>query len=160
MMPGDQKELLKPGLFAPGPLSHLSPVDARFKSPLTVVRDLSEDLQKRTRAIVCTTKNTTGTIVVQQDGSADYSRMVGGDGTVPARSALNNSMLLPQSVEVDERHMTLPLDGHAIKHTINWIGRQFGVTASKSSLRAWPAAAGNTPSQQPRGLSAAFGSRR
>jgi pimeloyl-ACP methyl ester carboxylesterase len=140
MMPGDQEELLKPGLFAPGPLSHLSPVDARFTWPQTVVRDLSEDLQKRTRAIVCTTKNTTGTIVVQEDGSADYSRMVGGDGTVPARSALNNGMLLPQSVEVDEGHMTLPLDGHVIEHTIDWIGRQFGVTASKSSLSAWPAA--------------------
>ena len=40
MMPGDQEELLKPALFAPGPLSRLSPGDARLNSPLTLVRDL------------------------------------------------------------------------------------------------------------------------
>ena len=140
MMPGDQEELLKPILFAPGPLSRLSPGDARFNSPLTLVRDLPPALLERTRAIVCTTRNTTGTVVVREDGSVDYSGTVAGDGTVSARSALNAGKLLSQSDEVDEGHMTLPLDGKAIEHTIDWIGRQFGVPPAKSSFRAWPAA--------------------
>jgi pimeloyl-ACP methyl ester carboxylesterase len=140
MMPGDQEELLKPALFAPGALSRLSPGDARFKSPLTLKRDLSPALLDRTRAIVCTTRNTTGTVVVRDDGSADYSGTVAGDDTVAARSALNSSKLLSQSVEVDQGHMTLPLDGKAIEHTIDWVGKQFGVPATKSPSRVWPAA--------------------
>ena len=140
MMPGDQEELLQPALFAPGPLSRLSPGDARLNSPLTLVRDLSPALQERTRAIVCTTRNTTGTVVVREDGSIDYSDTVAGDGTVPARSALNAGKLLSQSDEVNEGHMTLPLDGKAIEHTIDWIGQKFGVSSAKSPSRAWPAA--------------------
>ena len=57
-----------------------------------------------------------------------------------AKSALNAGKLLSQSHEVDEGHMTLPLDGEAIEHTIDWIGQQFGVPPTKSSSRAWPAA--------------------
>jgi len=140
MMPGDQEELLQPALFAPGPLSRLSPGDARLNSPLTLVRDLSPALQERTRAIVCTTRNTTGTVVVREDGSIDYSGTVAGDGTVSARSALNAGKLLSQSDEVNEGHMTLPLDGKAIEHTIDWIGQKFGVSSTRSTFPAWPAA--------------------
>jgi pimeloyl-ACP methyl ester carboxylesterase len=140
MMPGDQEELLQPALFAPGPLSRLSSGDARLNSPLTLVRDLSPALQERTRAIVCTTRNTTGTVVVREDGSIDYSGTVAGDGTVSARSALNAGKLLSQSDEVNEGHMTLPLDGKAIEHTIDWIGQQFGVSSTRSTFPAWPAA--------------------
>jgi len=140
MMPGDQEELLKPVFFAPGPLSRLSPGDVRFNSPLTLVRDLPPAILERTRAIVCTTRNTTGTVVMRDDGSADYSGIVAGDGTVAVRSALNASKLLSNSDEVDEGHMTLPLDGKAIEHTIDWVGQQFGVPAVKSPPRAWPVA--------------------
>jgi hypothetical protein len=140
MMPADQEELLKPALFAPGPLSRLSPADDRFKSPLTVVRDLPPAVLERSRAIVCTTINTTGAIVVRDDGSVDYSGIVAGDGTVPAKSALNASELLSHSIEVDQRHMTLPLDGKAIEHTVDWVGQQFGIPPKKSSSQAWPAA--------------------
>jgi len=140
MLPGDQEELLKPALFAPGPLSRLSPGDARINSPLTLVRDLPPALVERTRAIVCTTRNTTGSVEVREDGSVDYSGAVAGDGTVSAKSALNAGKLLPQSHEVHEGHMTLPLDGTAIEHTLDWIDRQFGVSPTKSSFRAWPAA--------------------
>lgn len=140
MLPGDQEELFQPALFAPGPLSRLSPGDARLNSPLTLVRDLSPAFQERTRAIFCTTKKTIGRVQVREDGSVDYSCTVAGDGTVSAKSALNAGKLLSQSHEVDERHMTLPLDGKAIEHTIDWIGRQFGRSPTKSSFRAWPAA--------------------
>jgi pimeloyl-ACP methyl ester carboxylesterase len=138
LMPGDQGELLKPILYAPGPLSHLSPGDARLNSPLTLVRDLPPALRERTRAIICTTRNTSGAATVREDGTIDYSENVPGDGTVSARSALNAGKLLLQSHEVDEGHMTLPLDGKAIGHTLDWIGRQFGAAPAKSSSRAWP----------------------
>ena len=140
MLPGDQEDLLKPALFAPGPLSRLSPGDARLNSPLTLVRDLAPALLERTRAVVCTTRKTIGSVDLREDGSVDYSDNVAGDGTVPAKSALNAGKLLSQSHEVYEGHMTLPLDGKAIEHTIDFIGRQFGVPSIKSSLRAWPAA--------------------
>jgi pimeloyl-ACP methyl ester carboxylesterase len=140
MMPVEQEALLQPACYAPGPLSRLSPGDPRLNSPLNLVRDLAPGIQKRTRVIVCTTKNTTGTIVLGEDGSADYSETVAGDGTVPARSALNAGKLLSQSDEVYEGHMTLPLDGEAIGHTIDWIGQQLGLPPTKSLSRAWPPA--------------------
>jgi pimeloyl-ACP methyl ester carboxylesterase len=140
MLPGDQEELLKPALFVPGPLSRLLLGDARLKSPLTLVRDLPPALLERTRAVVCTTRNTIGSVEIREDGSVDYSGSVAGDGAVSAKSALNAGKLLPQSYEVYEGHMTLPLDGKAIEHTIDWIGRQFGISPSISSFRAWPAA--------------------
>jgi hypothetical protein len=140
MMPVEQEALLQPACFAPGPLSRLSPGDPRLNSPLNLVRDLAPGILKRTRAIVCTTKNTTGTIVLGEDGSADYSDTVAGDGTVPARSALNAGKLLSQSAEVNEGHMTLPLDGQVIGQTIDWIGQQFGLSRTKSLSRPWPAA--------------------
>ena len=73
MLPGGQEELLKPALFAPGPLSRLLPGDARFDSPRSLMRDLPETLPQRTRAIVCTTRSTIGTVEVLDDGSVDYS---------------------------------------------------------------------------------------
>jgi pimeloyl-ACP methyl ester carboxylesterase len=140
LMPGDQGELLKPSLYTPGPLSRLSPGDGRLNSPLTLVRDLPPALLDRTRAVICTTRNTSEAAAVREDGSVDYSENVAGDGTVPAKSALNAGKLLAESREVDEGHMTLPLDGEAIGHTIDWIGRQFGVAPARSSVRAWPGA--------------------
>ncbi len=145
LLPGDQEDLLKPGVFAPGPLSRLSPADPRLGSPLMLVRDLPPMIQKRTRAVVCTTRNTIGSVEVREDGSLDYSNIVGGDGTVPARSALNADKLLAQKSEVDEGHMTLPLDGTAIGCTIDWIARQFGLSAAERSSRAWPAAPDISP---------------
>jgi pimeloyl-ACP methyl ester carboxylesterase len=139
LLPGDQADLLKPSLYAPGPLSNLSPGDARLSSPCSLVRDLLPATLERTRAIVCSTKNTTGIVEVREDGSVDYSGTVAGDGTVTVWSALNASTLLSQSVEVCEGHMTLPLDGKAIEHTIDWIGKQFGVPATRSSFQSWPA---------------------
>ena len=138
LLSGDQEELLRPALFAPGPLSRLSSEDARLTSPLTLVRDLPPAIQERTHAIVCTKKNTIGRVEVREDGSIDYSGIVAGDGTVSAKSALNDGKLLAQSHEVDEGHVTLPFDGKAIEHTIDWIGRQFGVSPSKSLWSAWP----------------------
>jgi pimeloyl-ACP methyl ester carboxylesterase len=140
MLPGDQEELMKPALFAPGPLSRLLPDDARFGSPLSLVRDLPATLLGRTRAIVCTTRSTIGAVEVLENGSVDYSCTVAGDGTVSAKSALNADKLLSQSNEVDEGHMTLLLDGRAIEHTVDWIGQQFGASSTKSSFPSWPAA--------------------
>jgi hypothetical protein len=140
MMPIEQEALLRPALFAPGPLSRLSPGDPRLMSPLNIVHDLSSDLLKRTRAIICTTKNTTDTIVIREDQSADYSDQVPGDSTVTVKSALNADKLLSQSYEVDQGHMTLPLDGKAIECTIDWIGNQFGRPPVKLKSFTWPTA--------------------
>lgn len=139
LLPGDQEELLNPGLFAPGPLSRLLPGDVRLLSPLNLVRDLPPAMVERTRAIICTTRNTIGRVEVREDGSVDYSGSVAGDGTVPARSALNGGRLLTQNREVNETHMTLPLDGKAIEYTIEWVRRQLGMTATRTSSRARPA---------------------
>ncbi len=140
MMPSDQAELLKPALFAPGPLSSLSPSDIRFNSPLTLVHDLPTSMMERTRAIICTTKKTAGKVDVKGDGTVDYSDIVAGDGTVTTKSALNADKFLSKSCEVEQKHMTLPLDGKAIEYTIDWVGKQFGVQPTKVSSRAWPAA--------------------
>lgn len=140
MLPADQEELLNPALFGPGPLSHLSPGDTRFDSPMTLMRDLPDALQPRTCAIICTTRSTIGAVEVKEDGSVDYSCTVAGDGTVSARSALNADGLKFQSIEVDQGHMTLPLDGKAIEHTVSWVGQQFGVPLAEASFRSWPAA--------------------
>jgi pimeloyl-ACP methyl ester carboxylesterase len=139
LLPGDQ-EALRPALFAPGPLSSLPPGDARLTSPVTLVRDLPRTVLGRTRAIVCTTRNTLGSVEVREDGALDYSNTVGGDGTVSAQSALNAGILLEQSDEVDEGHMTLPLNGTAIAHTVDWIRRHFGEATAGSDTKAWPAA--------------------
>ena len=140
LMPDDQEELLKPAVFAPGPLSRLSPRDARLDSPRTLVRKLPSSVLERTRAIFCTTKSTLDRVEVREDGSMDYSETVGGDGTVTTRSALNEDKLLPRSQEVNEGNMTLPLDGEAIHHTIDWIARKFAAGPIRSSSRIWPAA--------------------
>jgi hypothetical protein len=58
---------------------------------------------------------------------------------VSAQSALNAGTLLAQSHEVDEGHMTLPLDGEAIAHSIEWIERRLGLAVTRSSAQAWPA---------------------
>lgn len=140
MLPCDQEELMKPALFSPGPLSRLLSGDARFSSPLNLVRDLPAVLLERTRTILCTTRSTVGTVDVREDGSVDYSENVPGDGTVSARSALNKGKLLSESHEVDQAHMLLPLDGKAIQHTVDWIARQFGVPSTRTSFHSWPAA--------------------
>jgi hypothetical protein len=59
---------------------------------------------------------------------------------VSAKSALNAGKFISQSNEVDEGHMTLPLDGKAIEYAVDWIGRQFGVSSTRSSFQSWPAA--------------------
>jgi hypothetical protein len=46
------------------------------------------------------------------------------------KSVLNADQFLSQIHEVDQGHMTLPLDGKALEYTNDWIGKQFG----------WPAA--------------------
>ncbi len=138
MLPSDQEELLKCPVFAPGPLSRISPDDDRLDSCLRLVHDLPPTILQRTRAIVCTTKNTPGPARVRDDGSMDYSCVVAGDGTVSAKSALNGGGLLGMSVEVNEKHTTLPLDGNAIEHTVGWIAKQFGVSPSKSLSRGLP----------------------
>jgi pimeloyl-ACP methyl ester carboxylesterase len=140
LLPGDQGEILKPTLYTPGPLSRLSPGDPRLDSPITLVRDLAPAILERTRAIICTTKKTIGSVQIREDGSVDCFRMVAGDGTVPAKSALNSDKLLPNSREVNEGHMTLPLDGKAIEHTIEWLGMHLGVRSTRSSATDWPAA--------------------
>ncbi|MHB8772756.1 MAG: clostripain-related cysteine peptidase [Syntrophales bacterium] len=140
LLPGDQEMLVKPALYAPGPLSRLPPGDPWFGSPGALVRDLPPALRERTCAIVCTTRDTVGAAVAREDGAVDYSVRVAGDGTVPADSALNGGTLLPQAREVEQEHMTLPLDGQAIGHAVQWIGRQFGIPPVKSLRRAWPAA--------------------
>ncbi len=140
LLPVDQEKLLNPAVFEPGPLSRLSPGDARLTSPLTLERSLPQAMLERTRAIVCTSRKTIGAVEVQEDGTVDYSRCVAGDGTVSANSALNGGKLLAQSTEVNEQHMTLPLDGKAIEDTVQWVRRQFGVPPSRSSSCAWPPA--------------------
>lgn len=138
MLPRDQEELLKPAIFSPGPLSNLSTGDSRLSSPFNLVRDLPSVLMLRTRTIVNTTKKTIDKVQIHEDGSVDYSCTVAGDGTVSVKSALNAGKLLPQSYEVNAGHMTLPLDGKAIKYTIDWIEQQFGVEHTKSNSTTWP----------------------
>ena len=148
MVPANQEELLKPGLYAPGPLSRLTPGDPRLSSPLSLVRDLPEGFVERTRAIVpvhiygqsADMATITEIVEVKQDGTVDYSCSVAGDGTVSAGSALNGGSLLKQSIEVDEGHVTLPLDGKAIEHTVDWIGQQFAAKSTRSSAQSWPPA--------------------
>jgi pimeloyl-ACP methyl ester carboxylesterase len=132
MLPGDQEELLKCAVFAPGPLSRLAPDDPRLKAPLGVVRDLPSAILERTRAIICTTKDTAGPVQIADDDSLDYSNVVAGDGTVTVKSALNDGKLLSKSVEVDQAHMTLTLDSEAIERTVEWVGMQLGVSPLKS----------------------------
>lgn len=110
-MPGDQDDLLRPVVFEAGPLSHVSAEDARLTSPRTVIRDLPAEMVERTRAIICTKRNTIGSARLRQDGSIDYSETVGGDGTVTAGSALGAEMLMARKCEVSQGHMTLPLEG-------------------------------------------------
>ncbi len=138
MLPKDQESLFNPAVFRPGPLSRLLPGDARLTSPTTVIRDLPSGMAAKTRAVICTTKNTIGTVSVREDGSIDYSNIVAGDGTVTVWSALNGDKLLTGSREVNQRHMTLPLDGKAIGYTIDWIGQQFGLPHTRPLLRMWP----------------------
>jgi pimeloyl-ACP methyl ester carboxylesterase len=140
LMPGDQDELLKPAVFAPGPLSRLSPEDARLDLPHSIEREIPPSILERSQAIFCTKKSTLGRVAIREDGSMDYSETVGGDGTVTTRSALNADQLLSRGKEVDEGHRTLPLDGKAIHHTIDWIARKFGPAPKRSSSRIWPAA--------------------
>ncbi len=140
LLPANQEKLLHPAVFEPGPLSRLSPGDPRLTTPLTLERSLPESMMERTRAIVCTSRKTIGAVEVQEDGTVDYSNYVAGDGTVSANSALKGGKLMAQCIEVSEPHMTLPLDGKAIEHTVQWVRRQFGVPPSKSSVCAWPPA--------------------
>ncbi|OPY79100.1 MAG: Clostripain family protein [Syntrophorhabdus sp. PtaU1.Bin058] len=140
MMPGDQEDLLSPAVFTPGPLSHLMPGDPRLTSPLRVVRDLPKGLTEKTRAIFCNRKRTIGSVKVREDGSVDYSNIVPGDGTVPVTSALNGNKLSHVSYEVNEGHMTLPLDGEAIDLAVDWIAQRFGMPRAGTVSRVWPKA--------------------
>ena len=60
LMPGDEAELLRPAVFKPGPLSRVSTDDPRLQSPQHLVRDVAANMPARTRAIVCTARNTIG----------------------------------------------------------------------------------------------------
>jgi pimeloyl-ACP methyl ester carboxylesterase len=139
MLPCDREPLRQPALYAPGPLSRLQPGDARLGPPPSLVRDLPPEVAQNTLDLICTTVETPDEIALREDGSVDYSRTVGGDGTVPKRSAVNGEKLLARSRAVDQAHMTLPLDGKAIDHAVGWIGGRFGVAREKEARKPWPA---------------------
>lgn len=140
LLPHDQVESLNPSLFAPGPLSRHNPGNGPLDSPRTLRRDIPNPLLDRTRAILCTTRSTLCQVRIQADGSIDYSETVGGDGTVTKRSALNGETLLGRNREVEEGHLTLPLDGPAIQQILEWLRERFGLKSDRSASRPWPAA--------------------
>jgi hypothetical protein len=112
-LPVDNPELLKPEIYAPGPLSTSPYATQQLASP----QNLNAIPPANTIAIVCDTFNTV-TSLVPKTGGFEIEEGPG-DGTVPLWSATAGGTL--ESVTVNQKHMTLPLDGKAIKATINKI---------------------------------------
>lgn len=112
-LPTDNPELLRPEIYAPGPLS-ISPCASQ---QLSSAHNLDLKPPVNTLAIVCDLFSTVTNLVPTSNG---FDIEEGpGDGTVPLWSATMGGTL--PSIAVDERHMTLPLDGKAIRATIDKI---------------------------------------
>lgn len=110
-LPAGNPELLKPEIYAPGPLSSSPNAAQQLSSP----QDLNAIPPTNTLAIVCDLFSTVNNLIPT---TAGFDREEGpGDGTVPLWSATREGTL--ESIPVDQKHMTLPLDSKAIKATID-----------------------------------------
>jgi pimeloyl-ACP methyl ester carboxylesterase len=123
-------ELLDPGLYAAGPLGHEPGAAAQLQSPLAMDRTAPKD---RTLAIASDQHDTVVSLSVQPCGALDG--VVGpGDGTVPLWSATASGDL--SHALVGASHIALPLDGDAIRITIDQIQSWLAATTKSRSLRA------------------------
>jgi len=119
-LPIDNPELLKPEIYAPGPLASSSYAAQQLSSP----QNLNATPPANTLAIVCDRFSTVNNMVPK---TAGFEIEEGpGDGTVPLWSATRGGTL--ESVTVDQKHMTLPLDSKAIKATIDKISAWTAIT--------------------------------
>jgi pimeloyl-ACP methyl ester carboxylesterase len=114
MIPGDRADLLDPRLYAPGPLASSPFGEAQMASP----GNLGMSPPANTLAIVCDRRTTVTDL--RHPGNTWETETGPGDGTVPLWSATAGGKI--ETVVVNEQHMTLPLDGSAIRHTIDRIG--------------------------------------
>ena len=112
-LPGDYPELLNPEIYAPGPLASSPNAIQQLSSPKT----LNIKPPVNTFAIVSDLFNTVNNLVPKKSGFEIEEGP--GDGTVPLWSATYGGTL--ESVTVIQKHMTLPMDGRAIKATIDRI---------------------------------------
>ena len=110
-LPVDNPELLKPEIYSPGPLSTAPYATQQLSSP----QNLNAIPPSNTLAIVCDLFNTVNNLVPKPGGFEIEEGP--GDGTVPLSSSTAGGTL--ESVMVNQKHMTLPLDGKAIRTTID-----------------------------------------
>jgi hypothetical protein len=110
-LPIDNPELLKPEIYAPGPLSTSPCAAQQLASP----QNLNAIPPANTLAIVCDLFDTVNNLIPKTGG---FDIECGpGDGTVPLWSATAEGKL--ESVTVNQKHMTLPLDEKTIRATID-----------------------------------------
>jgi hypothetical protein len=110
-LPVDNPELLKPEIYAPGPLSTSPYAFQQLSSP----QSLNAIPPSNTLAIVCDLFNTVNNLIPKPGGFEIEEGP--GDGTVLLSSSTAGGTL--ESVMVNQKHMTLPLDGKAIRATID-----------------------------------------
>jgi hypothetical protein len=117
--PPGSPELFKSELYAPGPLSTSAYASLQLSSPL----DLNPLPPANTLAIVCDLFNTVSNLI---PAAAGFRAEEGpGDGTVPLWSATANFSL--ESITVNEKHVTLPIDSRAISATTDKISHWTGL---------------------------------
>jgi hypothetical protein len=114
-LPADNPELLKPEIYAPGPLASSPCAAQQLSSPL----NLNPVPPSNTFAIACDLYNTVNNLV-QKTGGFEIEEGPG-DGIVPLWSATLGGTL--ETVTVNQKHMTLPLDNEAIKATIESVSK-------------------------------------
>ncbi|MBP1735070.1 MAG: hypothetical protein H6Q53_1357, partial [Deltaproteobacteria bacterium] len=119
-LPIDNPELLKPEIYAPGPLASSPYAAQQLYSP----QNLNAVPPANTLAIVCDRFSTVYNMVPKTAGFEIEDGP--GDGTVPLWSATRGGTL--ESVTVDQKHMTLPLDSKSIKAAIEKISAWTAIT--------------------------------
>ena len=119
-LPIDNPELLKPEIYAPGPLASSPYAAQQLYSP----QNLNAVPPSNTLAIVCDRFSTVYNMVPKTAGFEIEDGP--GDGTVPLWSATRGGTL--ESVTVDQKHMTLPLDSKSIKAAIDKISAWTAIT--------------------------------
>jgi hypothetical protein len=119
-LPIDNPELFKPEIYAPGPLASSPYAVQQLFSP----QSLNAIPPANTLAIVCDRFSTVNNVIPKTTGFEIEEGP--GDGTVPLWSATRGGTL--ESVTVDQKHMTLPTDGKAIKAAIDKISAWTAIT--------------------------------
>jgi pimeloyl-ACP methyl ester carboxylesterase len=119
-LPIDNPELLKPEIYAPGPIASSPYALQQLTSPL----NLKAIPPANTLAIICDLFSTVNNLVPKMSGFEIEEGP--GDGTVPLWSATAGGTL--ETMSVNQKHMTLPLDGKAIKATIDKVSAWTAIT--------------------------------